>query len=237
MFEAIQEFASQAEPKARLLRTYWYDGIRAYSGPSAEQLALGKRHFVKLRLGMLNSQGQQKGVDSLIVTDLIDLARNRAITDAVILAGDEDLRVGVQVAQSYGVRVHLIGVAPTRGNVSRHLIQEVDSTFELDRDRVEQFLSCSAQDAPDPTTKLPVDGPKPELETDEDRLKGVVESVLNRFDKAQLEGFTKYLSQTESLPREVDAPILAQGRHEFKRDLTVEEKRLARSLAKGSLRQ
>jgi hypothetical protein len=30
----------------------------------------------------VNSSGEQKGVDSLIVTDLIDLARNRGITDA-----------------------------------------------------------------------------------------------------------------------------------------------------------
>ena len=46
--------------------------------------------------------GRQKGVDSLIVTDLIELARNHAISDAVLLAGDEELRIGVQIAQSLG---------------------------------------------------------------------------------------------------------------------------------------
>ena len=65
---------------------------------------------MKLRLGQLNSEGQQKGVDSLIVTDLIELARNKAISDAVVLTGDEDIRVGVQIAQSLGVRVHLLGI-------------------------------------------------------------------------------------------------------------------------------
>lgn len=77
--ETITKFSNTVEPNARLLRIYWYDGIRPYNGPSTEQMALGKAHNVKLRLGMLNSQGQQKGVDSLIVTDLIDLARNKAI--------------------------------------------------------------------------------------------------------------------------------------------------------------
>jgi uncharacterized LabA/DUF88 family protein len=34
----------------------------------------------------------------LIGTDLIELARNHAISDAVLLSGDEDLRIGVQIA-------------------------------------------------------------------------------------------------------------------------------------------
>ena len=68
--------------------------------------------------------GQQKGVDSLIIMDLIELARNHAISEAVLLSGDEDLRVGVQLAQSFGVRVHLLGVEPTRGNQSYLLLQE-----------------------------------------------------------------------------------------------------------------
>ena len=54
---------------------------------------------VKLRLGQLNSAGQQKGVDSLIVTDLMELARNKAISDAVVVTGDEDIRIAVQIAQ------------------------------------------------------------------------------------------------------------------------------------------
>ena len=73
---------------------------------------------MKLRLGIVNLAGQQKGVDSLIVTDLVELARNHAITDAILLSGDEDLRIGVQIAQSFGVRVHLIRIEPTRGSQS-----------------------------------------------------------------------------------------------------------------------
>ena len=64
----------------------------------------------------MNSVGEQKGVDSLIVTDMINLARNRAISDAVFVSGDEDLRVGVQQAQEFGVRVHLVGIKPSRGS-------------------------------------------------------------------------------------------------------------------------
>src|SRR5690606_1115630 len=66
--------ARDAEPSARLLRVYWYDGTSPSRGPSAEQIRLAHMANMKLRLGFVNSQGQQKGVDSLIVTDLIELA-------------------------------------------------------------------------------------------------------------------------------------------------------------------
>jgi uncharacterized LabA/DUF88 family protein len=43
---------------------------------------------------------------------LIELARNQAICDATVVTGDSDVRVAVQIAQSFGVRVHLIGLEP-----------------------------------------------------------------------------------------------------------------------------
>jgi len=84
-----------------------------------------------VRLGFLNSAGQQKGVDSLIVTDLVELARNRAVGDVVLVSGDEDVRIGVQLAQSFGVRVHLVGVKPCAGNQSPELRQEADTCTEV----------------------------------------------------------------------------------------------------------
>jgi uncharacterized LabA/DUF88 family protein len=122
-----------------MLRIYWYDGVTP-RGMNAQQDSIAHRPDVKLRLGFVNSQGEQKGVDSLIVTDLIDLARNRAMSDALVMSGDEDVRVGVQVAQSYGVRVHLLGIVPARGSQSKQLLQEADTTTEWDRTIVESFL-------------------------------------------------------------------------------------------------
>lgn len=242
--EIISRFSAAVEPQARLLRIYWYDGIRPYSGPNAEQLAIGQKHNVKLRLGMLNSQGQQKGVDSLIVTDLIDLARNKAISDALILAGDEDLRVGVQVAQSLGVRVHLLGVTPTRGNVSPHLMQEIDSLAELSSEQVKSFLTCSIATQLAAITRPVLDQPKeigaaaqqvavPAAATS--NLQSVVDAIMLRFTPEQLEGHKTYLTTNQSLPREIDAPVMAQARHELGRDLTIEEKRSARALARRTL--
>src|ERR1017187_4754521 len=124
-----------------LLRVYWYDGAK--SGPTVEQITLADMDDVKVRLGTINSAGQQKGVDSLLVTDMIDLARNQAISDAVVVTGDGDLRIAVQIAQTFGVRVHLVGLEPCSGSQSRLLRQEADTTHEISKTEIGKFLSVS----------------------------------------------------------------------------------------------
>lgn len=122
-----------------LLRIYWYDGTS--TGPTSQQLALAYRSNVKLRLGYVTQHGEQKGVDALMMNDLLTLSRNRAIADAVLLTDDDDIRVGVQQAQEQGVRVHLVGIHPSRENQSSHLIQEADVARELLLAEVQSFLS------------------------------------------------------------------------------------------------
>lgn len=95
---------------------------------TAEHVRLAKISDVKLRFGTLNNYGDQKGVDSRMIADMIELARNRAIDSAVLVGGDDDLRVGVEVAQSYGVRFHLLGIQDHfHANQSQLLQQEADS--------------------------------------------------------------------------------------------------------------
>ncbi len=70
----LKALAQNQSSGIQLLRVYWYDGAR--NGPTVDHLAIAEMPDVKLRLGSLNSMGEQKEVDSLLVTDLIDLARN-----------------------------------------------------------------------------------------------------------------------------------------------------------------
>lgn len=219
-----------AAPTVRLLRIYWYDGIKPSYGPSPEQIALGQKANIKLRLGMINSRGQQKGVDSLIVTDLIDLARNNAISDALILAGDEDLRVGVQVAQTYGVRTHLLGIEPSRGNQSPHLLQEVDGHSEWNKSTVSTFMKLNASSTVS-KGKPPLVQPSTPAAR-ELNFEQVVNQILERFDALKKGQIKVELETTRSLPREVDAPILAQARHLLGRDLNIDEKRQLRNTAR-----
>ncbi|HVC62626.1 MAG TPA: NYN domain-containing protein [Acetobacteraceae bacterium] len=84
----LTNIASERAPNLPLLRVYWYDGVRSARQLPADHAALAFMDHVKLRLGFITSKGQQKGVDSLIVTDMIELARNHAMSDAVLLSGD-----------------------------------------------------------------------------------------------------------------------------------------------------
>ena len=92
-----------------LLRIYWYDGV-PHGRPTQQQNELMKLPGVQFRAGTVNFEGRQKGVDSMLVLDLIELAANSAICDAAIVSGDGDLTVGIERAQKNGVRVALIGI-------------------------------------------------------------------------------------------------------------------------------
>ncbi|OON81288.1 NYN domain-containing protein [Streptomyces tsukubensis] len=134
LLDALIDKARTIFADSRLLRVYWYDGARRRIH-TAEQQSIAELPDVKVRLGNLNANNQQKGVDSLIRTDLESLARHRAISDAALIGGDEDLVSAVEAAQGYGARVHLWGVdAPEGRNQAEPLLWEVDSqrTFDLD---------------------------------------------------------------------------------------------------------
>ncbi|MFJ8592630.1 NYN domain-containing protein [Streptomyces sp. NPDC093598] len=134
LIDALIDKARTIFADSRLLRVYWYDGARRRIH-TAEQQTVAELPDVKVRLGNLNANNQQKGVDSLIRSDLESLARHRAISDAALLGGDEDLVSAVEAAQGYGARVHLWGIeAPEGRNQAEPLLWEVDSqrTFDLD---------------------------------------------------------------------------------------------------------
>jgi uncharacterized LabA/DUF88 family protein len=124
-----------------LLRVYWYDAARDRV-PTIDQRVIAQMPWVKLRLGNLNARGQQKGVDAQIRADMEALARHRAITDAILVAGDEDMVPAVEAAQAFGVRVHLWGVEPPYGtNQAERLVWESDTVEVLERSFMEPYFT------------------------------------------------------------------------------------------------
>ena len=118
--------------RGELLRIYWYDAARDRV-PTIDQRVIAQMPWVKLRLGNLNARGQQKGVDAQIRADMEALARHRAITDSVLIAGDEDMVPAVEAAQAFGVRVHLWGIEPPYGtNQAERLVWESDTVDVLE---------------------------------------------------------------------------------------------------------
>ncbi|WP_171170787.1 NYN domain-containing protein [Streptomyces sp. I05A-00742] len=162
LIEAFIDKARKIFPDSRLLRLYWYDGARRRIH-TAEQQGIAELPDVKVRLGNLNANNQQKGVDSLIRTDLETLARHRAISDAVLVGGDEDLVSAVEAAQGYGARVHLWGIeAPGGRNQADPLLWEVDSRRTFDRDFCGPYVARRA--APEPPGETAPRGPVPDRE-------------------------------------------------------------------------
>jgi hypothetical protein len=128
-----------------LLRMYWYDAARDRV-PTVEQRQIAALPHVKVRLGNLNSAGQQKGVDAQLRQDLEVLARHRAVSDVVLIAGDEDMVPAVEAAQAYGVRVHVWGVEPPYGvNQAERLVWEADTVDQLDAEFCRPFIEVEPQ--------------------------------------------------------------------------------------------
>jgi uncharacterized LabA/DUF88 family protein len=156
----IQALTRHADSQVRgeLLRVYWYDAARDRV-PTIDQRVIAQMAWVKLRLGNLNARGQQKGVDAQIRADMEALARHRAITDAVLVAGDEDMVPAVEAAQAFGVRVHLWGVEPPFGtNQAERLVWESDTVEVLDRVFLEPYFSRQAVPTPEHVPSPPLAG-------------------------------------------------------------------------------
>lgn len=215
-----------------LLRVYWYDGaVAGRSEPTIEQAALAFMDNVKVRLGFVNSLGQQKGVDSLIVTDMIELARLGAISDAILLSGDEDVRVGVQVAQTFGVRVHLLGITPSRGSQSKNLIQEADTTTEWDRAMVASFLSirpAAASESAKAAVPLATESASRNAPVYAKELVTVVQALCTTLSASDVESLIAFWKEESGIPKEFDSKLLIQARARLARDLDRDEKRFIR---------
>jgi len=255
--KSLCERGAQISGVSSLLRVYWYDAMQ---GPrlSLEQTALAKLAGVKLRLGSLNSQGEQKGVDSLMVTDLIELARNRAISDAVVISGDEDLRVAVQVAQTFGVRVHLLAVGDAVINVSNLLQMEADSVDALDSTWVSAHLTFRVDPVPQAGQAVPAAtrsaqpvGPStssqvapsqkasaPANTASLDEIAGTVSrELLAAIQANDIEALRSYFESNKTVPPEFDRKLIAKTGVEFGRFLTSDEKRRVRGVFVGLVRK
>src|SRR5450756_1893681 len=159
LIQAVTKHADELF-RGELLRVYWYDAARDRV-PTIDQRVVAQMAWVKLRLGNLNARGQQKGVDANIRSDIEALARHRAITDAVLIAGDEDMVPAVEAAQAYGTRIHLWGIDPPYGtNQAERLVWESDTVDVLDAAFVRPYFTRSPtaeqqQQRPDVQSSVP----------------------------------------------------------------------------------
>ncbi|GLX96398.1 NYN domain-containing protein [Herbidospora sp. NBRC 101105] len=125
-----------------LLRCYWYEAtVEGRRTPEHDVLA--DIPGLKLRLARIRP-GRREGVDAQVHRDLMTLARNNAVCDAVVVSGDEDLAQVVSDAQDLGIRVTVISIASDGSwAVSRTLRQECDDLIEMSGGHLRPFVTLS----------------------------------------------------------------------------------------------
>ncbi|HEY2312085.1 MAG TPA: NYN domain-containing protein, partial [Streptosporangiaceae bacterium] len=113
-----------------LLRCYWYDTVSDRARVD-EHDTLADIPGVKLRLSKARPS-RKEGVEAEIRKDLSALARNRAVSDVIIVSGEEDLAPVIAEVQDLGIRAILIHIA-TDGDwaISRTLRQECDDIIDI----------------------------------------------------------------------------------------------------------
>lgn len=158
------------------LRVYWYDASK--DGLFTEQhKRIGLIPGVKVRLGRISYNGEQKGVDLRLALDLVGVARNRSASIAYLVSGDDDLAEAVEEAQDLGMKVVLLGVEKSDSrlgvaSVAEHLAltadyietipnQLLDSAFtkvlEWDQHHSDKtsIIAKAPSEAPTPTVPKP----------------------------------------------------------------------------------
>ena len=147
------------------LRVYWYDASKDALFTDQHK-KIGLLPDVKVRLGRISFNGEQKGVDLKLGLDLVGVARNRAASVAFLVSGDDDLAEAVEAAQDLGMKVVLVGLDdPSHrlgvASVAEHLALRVDSIITLPAELIESCFAKSVSAAPRPTPVAPTPGPFP----------------------------------------------------------------------------
>ncbi|SDG40278.1 Uncharacterized conserved protein, LabA/DUF88 family [Sinosporangium album] len=125
-----------------LLRCYWYEAT-VEGRNTAEHDALAELPGLKLRLSRIRP-GRREGVDAQVHRDLMTLARNNAICDAVVVSGDEDLTQAICDAQDLGIRVTVIQIAAESSfAASRTLRNECDDIVEIGSGQLRPYVTLA----------------------------------------------------------------------------------------------
>jgi uncharacterized LabA/DUF88 family protein len=113
LIEVLTRHAEEASGLPRL-RVHWYDAARN-GVPDASQEMIGLLPQVKVRLGRIGFNGEQKGVDLRIGLDMVAYARNGAVDVIYLVSGDDDLTEAVEEAQVHGVQVMVLAIPNDAG--------------------------------------------------------------------------------------------------------------------------
>jgi NYN domain len=126
-----------------VLRCYWYEAT-VDSRRTPEHDTLADIAGLKLRLGKVRP-GRREGVETEIRRDLTALARNKAVSDVIIVSAEEDLAQVISDVQDQGIRVALVHIAMDgEWSIARTLRQECDDIIEISAGHLRPYVDLIA---------------------------------------------------------------------------------------------
>jgi len=190
-----------------LLRCYWYD-TASDGGRAAEHEALADVPGIKLRLSKARPT-RKEGVEAEIRKDLTALARNRAVSDVIIVSAEEDLAPVIAEIQDLGIRTVLFHIANNAGwAISRTLRQECDDVIEVGAAHLQPYVDLISGAEP----QLPAasfrelagaatqaSGPHPAIEAPPMRLYG--STLASDYEHAAVVGAGQVQGHRQDPPR------------------------------------
>jgi NYN domain len=136
----LQLFGNLAVERTRLplLRCYWYEAT-VEGRRSADHDTLADLPGVKLRVAKMRP-GRREGVEGEIHRDLTTLARNKAVSDVMVVSAEEDLAQVIADVQDMGLRVTLLHIADDGSRpISRALRQECDDIVPISAEQLRPY--------------------------------------------------------------------------------------------------
>ncbi len=140
------EFISKLCGSRHLFRAYYYNVLQdpsqrpdAYREQQEFLNNLRETPYLEARLGSTKlAQGipVEKGIDVMLVTDLLHFAWNDLYDVAVLVSGDSDFAYALQAVKNVGKYVE---VAYFESNVSRDLLDVADNKHLLDRNFLKEL--------------------------------------------------------------------------------------------------
>ncbi len=160
-----------------LLRCYWYEAT-VEGRRSAEHDTLADLPGVKLRVAK-KRPGRREGVEGEIHRDLTMLARNKAVSDVMLVSGEEDLAQVIADVQDMGMRVTLLQIAAD-GDVttSRALRQECDDFVAVSAEHLRPYIELISGAEPARADE-PDAAPAPRVAAVNGAVNGAANGALN----------------------------------------------------------
>lgn len=216
VFKNRKPIFSQTEDYS-LYRIYWYDAL--YQGRmSDDHNKIIATQKTTLRTGVINRYGVQKGVDTLICLDMMEIAYHHTVDIVYLFTGDEDFQPLLEKVRSMGLEVHLIVVGDPPRNVGYPLQLASDGVLSIPDQKMLEWAACRIWE---PMTTEHQDDPTPveenegvTLEMIEEATQSAVREIINIDQPAVRQSILDEIrSFSGSIPQKYDRVLIAKVRN------------------------